>query len=61
MHNKTRKTRKVCKKGHRDCNKDAKKGISMKGRLKTCRAKKYKSVYGSESKGIIRSLRQLFY
>ena len=61
MHKKTRKTRKICKKSYRDCNKDAKKGTSMKCRLKTCRAKKYQSVYGSESKGMIRSLRQLFF
>ena len=53
MHNKTRRN---CKK----CFKNAKKSTSMKCRLKTCRAKKYQSVYGSETKGIIRSLRQLF-
>ena len=59
-----KKTRKNCKKKHRDClatqNKDAKKGTQIKCMMKTCRAKKYKSIYGS-SGGSIRSTRQLFY
>ena len=55
-----RKTRKNCKKNHRDCNKDAKKGTQMKCMMKTCRAKKYKGIYGSTG-GSIRSNRQIFY
>jgi hypothetical protein len=55
-----KKTRKNCKKNHRDCNKDAKKATQLKCRMKTCRAKKYQAVYGT-SGGSIRSNRQLFY
>jgi hypothetical protein len=55
----SKKTRKNCKK-KRDCNKDAKKATQLKCRMKTCRAKKYMSVFGSTG-GSIRSNRQLFY
>ena len=56
-----RKTRKHCKKNKRDCHKDAKKGTLLKCRLKTCRAKKYISVYGSARGGSSREPRPLFY
>jgi hypothetical protein len=56
----SKKTRKNCKKTHRDCNKDAKKATQLKCRMKTCRSKKYMSVFGSTC-GSIRSNRQLFY
>ena len=55
-----KKTRKNCKKNHRDCNKDAKKATQLKCRMKTCRAIKYMSVFGSTG-GSIRSNKQLFY
>jgi hypothetical protein len=60
-----KKTRKNYKKNHRDClatqNKDAKKGTQKRCMMKTCRAKKYQSIYGSSGGGSIRSNRQLFY
>ena len=34
---------------------DAKKGTQLKCRMKTCRANKYKSVYGSSAGGSIRA------
>lgn len=34
---------------------DAKKGTLLKCRMKTCRANKYKSVYGSSAGGSIRA------
>ena len=59
------KTRKNLKKNKVDYlsnqNKYAKKGTLLKCRLKTCRAKKYKSVYGSTIGGNIRSERHMFY
>jgi hypothetical protein len=61
MQRKTRKIRKNCNKNKRDCNKDAKKGTLLKCRLKTCRAKKYQSVYGSIRGGSARATRPLFY
>ena len=57
----TKKTRKHCKKNKRDCNKDAKKGTQLKCRLKTCRAKKYQSVYGAASGGSARAPRPIYY
>lgn len=59
--NYSKKTRKNCKKKLRDCDKDAKKGTHIKCRLKTCRAKKYQSVYGAARGGNIRAARPLFY
>jgi hypothetical protein len=56
-----KKTRKHCKKNKRDCDKDAKKGTLLKCRLKTCRAKKYQSVYGSATGGSARENKPLFY
>lgn len=56
-----KQTRKHCKKNKRDCDKDAKKGTLLKCRLKTCRAKKYRSIYGSATGGSTRANRQLFY
>lgn len=56
-----KKTRKNCKKNKRDCNKDAKKGTQLKCRLKTCRAKKYQSIFGAAYGGSIRAERPLFY
>lgn len=56
-----KKTRKNCNKNKRNCNKDAKKGTQLKSRLKTCRAKKYLSVYGSARGGSAREPRPLFY
>jgi len=55
------KTRKNCKGNKRNCVKDAKKGTLLKCRLKTCRAKKYQSIYGSAGGGKIRSEPQLFF
>lgn len=61
----THKTRKHCKKNQRDClskkRNYAKKGTQLKCRLKTCKAIKYQSVYGSARGGSIRGARQLFY
>lgn len=57
MPNKTRKRfkQKSCKKNHLEIKHiDAKKGATLKCRMKTCRAHKYKSVYGSTG-GNIRS------
>lgn len=54
------KTRKNCLKHTEKCNKYAKKGTQMKCKLKSCRAKKYQSVYGS-TRSHIRSNKQLFY
>lgn len=54
------KTRKNCLTNKRKCNIYAKKGAQMKGKLKSCRAKKYQSVYGS-TRSHIRSNKQLFY
>jgi len=51
MANKTRKNFK---------NNNVKKATQLKYRMKTCRAKKYQSIYGSAG-GSIRSTRQLFY
>ena len=48
------KTRKHSKRNHRCLNKDAKKGTQLKALMKTCRANKYKSIYGSTG-GNIRS------
>ncbi len=56
-----RKTRKHCNKKKRDCDKDAKKGTQLKCRLKTCRAKKYQSVYGAIRGGSARATRPLFF
>ena len=39
----------------------AKKGTQRKCRLKTCKSKIYKTVYGGTLDGKIRSLRQLFF
>jgi hypothetical protein len=52
MSNRTRKNYKK--------NKYIKNSILLKCRLKTCKAKKYQSVYGSVSGGSARSARQLF-
>ena len=57
----TQQTRKRCRKNKRNCDKDAKKGTMFKCRLKTCRAKKYQSVYGASVGGSIRSNISLFY
>jgi hypothetical protein len=54
MPNKTRKHRKT-----RSKHLDAKKGAHINCLMKTCRAKKYKAIYGS-SGGNIRSNRALF-
>ena len=51
-----KKTRKNYKK-----HKDAKKGTQHKHKLKTCRAKKYKSIYGVSGCGSIRSAINSFY
>ena len=40
---------------------NAKKGTHIKCRLKSCRARKYKSVYGGSSASTIRSTEPLFY
>lgn len=56
-----KKTRKHCDKNKRNCFKNAKKGTQLKCRLKTCRANKYKAVYGAVTGGSARSNRQLFY
>ena len=56
-----KKTRKNNRKPNKYNVSNAKKGTSIKCIMKTCRSKKYQSIYGSEPKGIIRSLRQLFY
>jgi len=59
-----RKTRKNFKKKQRkyldNQNKDAKKGTQLKCRLKTCRSKKYQSIYGASVGGSIRTERQIF-
>ena len=39
----------------------AKKGTQTKCKLKTCRSKIYKAVYGGTNDGTIRSLRQLYF
>jgi hypothetical protein len=58
-----RKTRKHRKKPNANClekqNINAKKATQIKCRMKTCRAKKYQSVYGSVG-GSIRSNRNSF-
>ena len=41
--------------------KNAKKGTMMKCKLKTFRAKKYQSIYGSAQGGSIRTNKQYFY
>ena len=41
--------------------KNAKKGTELKCKLKSCRAKMYKSVYGVSKGGSIRSNRLMFY
>ena len=52
------KTRKTHHKGFLEKqNKNAKKGTQLKCRMKTCRAKKYQSVYG----GTARTTRNLFF
>jgi hypothetical protein len=56
-----KKTRKHSKKRENQYNKFAKKGTSLKCRMKTSIVKKYQSVYGSASGGKIRSERLLFY
>lgn len=57
-------TRKNCKKYQIDClatqKKYAKKGTQLKCKLKTCRAKMYKSVYGAASGGSIRNPKIIF-
>ena len=62
MTSKTSKTRKMRKTQNNitKCNKNAMKGLQLKCRMKTCRASKYKSVYGSTG-GSIRSNRRLFH
>ena len=63
------KTRKHCKKNKRNCltiqytdaTKGTKKGTIIKCSLKTCRAKKYQSIYGGASGGAIRSRVPLFF
>lgn len=56
----SRKTRKYSKNQHKDCNKNAKKATQQKCLMKTCRAKKYQSVYGSIG-GSSRITRNLFF
>ncbi len=56
-----KKTRKNCNKNKRNCHKDAKKGAQLRCRLKTCRFKKYQSIYGASSGGSARENRQLYY
>jgi hypothetical protein len=57
----SKKTRKNCNKNKRNCHKDAKNGTQLKYRLKTCRSKKYQSIYGAASGGSSREPRQLYY
>ena len=59
---KTRKTRNKSKKTNLIINEntDAKNGTQLKCMMKTCRAKQYKSIFGSVG-GSTRSNRQLFY
>lgn len=60
----SKKTRKNYKKNsnHLDNKKtDAKKGTKLKCMLKTCRAKKYQSVYGSATGGSIRATTPIYY
>ncbi len=47
------------KKNRKYCDNNAKKATQMKCRMKTCRAKKYQSIYGSTG-GSIRSNRNVF-
>jgi len=58
------KKRKHCKKNNKTClsrqNRDAKKATQFRCRMKTCRAKKYQSVYGSVG-GSVRSNRTYFF
>ena len=53
MTQKTRKNKKLSK--------YAKKGTSIKCRMKTCRAKKYQAIYGATGGGSIRSLRSYMF
>jgi len=62
-----KKTRKHCKKNNMNCLekqhrnvKNAKKATQIKCLMKTCRAKKYQSVYGSVG-GSVRSNRTFFF
>ena len=59
MQKKTRKHRKTRSKPKPSKHTDAKKGAHINCLMKTCRAKKYKAIYGS-SGGNIRSNRALF-
>jgi hypothetical protein len=54
------KTRKHYKLKNKTCNKNAKNATTLKCLMKTCRAKMYRSVYGSTG-GSTRSNKQLFY
>jgi hypothetical protein len=60
----SKKTRKYHKQNKIDYlsnqHKEAKKGTYLKCRLKTCRAKKYQSVYGASHGGSIRSANPVF-
>lgn len=59
-----KKTRKHCKKQNMNClekqNRNAKKATQVRCLMKTCRAKKYQSVYGSVG-GSVRSNRTYFF
>ena len=59
-----KKTRKHCKKQNMNClekpNRNAKKATQVRCLMKTCRAKKYQSVYGSVG-GSVRSNRTFFF
>lgn len=59
-----KKTRKHCKKNNAKClekqNRNAKKATQVRCLMKTCRAKKYQSVYGSVG-GSVRSNRPYFF
>lgn len=48
------------RKNYKNTSKCAKKGTQLKSIMKTCRAQKYKAIYGSNG-GSIRSNTQLFY
>ncbi len=57
----SRKKHKYNRTNTRKCISNAKKGTQLRCVLKTCRANKYKSVYGAVSGGRARENRQLFY
>ncbi len=65
MRKKSKNTTQRCSKttqgtNKQKCNKNALKGTQFECRLKSCKATKYKSVYGMSGGGIIRSNPSLF-